>query len=110
MKLTMLMVNGFFIVGEAQAVPGAKTRMLSKPRVLAVISEKDTNGKLLQKIQLSPLPGLPGSLSYIEPVVTYAIPEREKGLYDLYARVTAPGVDPNEGGDDRGDTPISGSI
>lgn len=82
-QLTMVITQGLFIVGNM----GADGR-LYKPRILSILDQ----GK---KIQLSPLPGVPGYLYVGVGNPFYPIPTRDTALYDLYKQVTAPGVDPN---------------
>jgi len=83
MALDMVVTQGLFLVGEIQ-----NKNEVKNPRVLTILEE----GK---RIQLTPLPGLPSRVQFPETSLTYSIPLREKSIHDLYAQVTAPGVDPN---------------
>ena len=80
--LTMVIASGMVLIGRM--IGGNK---LLKPRTFEVIE----NGK---RIQMSPLPGTPPFARIGMEVVSYAVPEREKTIIELYARVTGPGVDP----------------
>jgi hypothetical protein len=80
--LTMVISGGLFLIGRL--VGGNK---LVKPRVFQVIE----NGK---RIQMSPLPGTPPFMRIGLETGSYAIPEREKEIHDLYERVANPNVDP----------------
>lgn len=81
--LTMVIINGLFIVGHM----GADGR-LRCPRVLSILEQG-------ARIQLAPLPGIPGHMHVGVENPFYPIPLREKAIYDLYTQVTAKGVDPN---------------
>ena len=83
-ELMMVISNGMFVMGPKKA----KAAALLKPRLLTY----ENGGK---QVRLSPLPGIPGEVTYGFDVLSYAVPTREKTLYTLYAQVTAPEVDPN---------------
>lgn len=97
MGLTMVISNGLFIIGGMMG--GNK---LNFPRVFQLAPELDENGKPKlvngipkMLINMSPLPGIPPYVRIGIDAVSYPIPEREKAIYDLYARVTDRAVDPN---------------
>lgn len=81
--LTMVISQGLFIMGEMQA-----DGRLRRPRVVSFLDQ----GK---RVQLSPLPGVPGYMYVGVGNPFYPVPAHDKSLYDLYAQVTAPNVDPN---------------
>ena len=83
MSLDMVVTQGLFLIGEIQ-----DKNVIKNPRVLTILEE----GK---KIQMTPLPGLPARAQFPDTALRYKIPMREDGIYNLYAQVTAPGVDPN---------------
>jgi hypothetical protein len=83
MKLSMIVTQGLFLVGERTG-----DRLLKNPRVMTLMDE----GK---KMQLTPLPGLPPQVTFPDSSMRYIVPEREKPMYELYAQVTSPKVDPN---------------
>lgn len=81
--LTMAITSIGFIMGRL--IGGNK---LTKPRIFSIIE----NG---QRIQMSPLPGTP-SFMRLGMESNYPIPETDenKGLVELYNRVTNMNVDP----------------
>ena len=83
MELLVVAVQGMFIVGGARG-----TGELEKPRILTITD----NGS---KIHLSPLPGVPGAISFPWDSLRYPVPSHDKNIKKLYEQVTAAGVDPN---------------
>ena len=64
-----------------------------KPRVLTVIPAKEKGSQ--DQIHLQALPLVPPEFILSSYAGRYTLPKREQQIYDLYARVTAPEVDPN---------------
>ena len=86
--LTVVVINsGFFIVGRLEG------NKIMKPRVMTVIPAKEKGQQ--DQVHLQGLPFLPKEFILSNYAGRYTIPQKEKNIYDLYARVTSPEVDPD---------------
>lgn len=82
-KLTVVWLNGLYLVGRRIA------NELKKPRVLTF--EED------MQIKMAPLPFLPSSVNIPSGALVYDIAEgKYKVVFDLYNKVTDPKVDPGD--------------
>ena len=82
-QLVVVVAQGLFIVGKTKGVG-----KLERPRLLTITD----NGS---KIHLTPLPGVPGIMSFSGDAFMYPLPSHDKNIKKLYEQVTAVGVDPN---------------
>ena len=90
--LTVVVANvGFFLIGRLEG------NKLIKPRVMTMIpGKKDgTEQEKRDQIHLQALPMVPKEFILSHYAGRYTLPLREKTIYDLYARVTSPEVDPD---------------
>ena len=83
--LTMVVVNGFFLVGKLEGLS------LHLPRIYSLIEEQDeATRKMVPKHKLAALPTIPLFITLTAGFFSYPIPLEEIGLIELWERVTNP--------------------
>lgn len=96
-KLTVVMSRAGLLLGTMA------DNKLQKPRVMNTFEKKMVDPKTAQEvvvpqIHMAPLPGIPPFYRVGANEGSYRLPntKNNKEIYDLYARVTSPMVDPGE--------------